>query len=86
MRPRDPVSRARQAIDGFRTQFRGLFRRMAAEGGRWHVWGYSGGYVLLIEGAPMDAPLELVLRDVQGLTEDQAAARLWDDSQRRAFV
>lgn len=81
----NPTEKAGRAIQGARNQFRGLFRTMAAEGGRWHVHAGSSGYVLAREGCEGLPDLPVVVPDVQAMTEDRMAARLFDDSRSRAF-
>lgn len=56
-------------LQGLRTQFRTLYRQMAC-GGQWNVHRGTAGFVLLIDGAHMDVPLPIVLRNVQAMTEE----------------
>ena len=65
-------------LEGARIQYRGLFRRMAADGMRWNLHNGSASVVLLREDATMDVPLPIILRDVQAMSEQTMVNRLHD--------
>lgn len=69
-------ARASQLL-GIRAQYRALFPRMA-QGGRWHIYRSTAGFVLLMEGAHMDVDLPVALEDVQALSESMMIYRLHD--------
>lgn len=59
-----------QTIASARGQYRAMFRSMAASGAAWHIHrGSTGNPVLLIEGAPMDAPLPIIVHNVHAMAE-----------------
>lgn len=59
-----------QTIASARGQYRAMFRSMAASGAAWHIHqGSTGNPVLPIEGAPMDAPLPIIVRNVHAMAE-----------------
>jgi hypothetical protein len=63
-------------LDMARTQYRGLFRRMAAECMSWNLHNGINTVVLLREDALMDVPLPIILRDVQAMSEQTMINRL----------
>lgn len=69
---------AAKRIHSARAQYQAMFRQMAASGCAWNLHKGSAAYVLLIDGAQMDADLPVVLRHVESMSEQQMAARLSD--------
>lgn len=58
-----------QAINTARTQYRAMFRTMAAGGRPWHLHRGSCNVVLLQEGATMDVDLPIILRNIHTMGE-----------------
>lgn len=55
-------------LSGLRTQYRGMFKQMAC-GGKWNVHRGTAGLVLLRDGAQMDVPLPVLVRNVHAMSE-----------------
>lgn len=77
----DPDAARRMMLAGLRTQYRAMFHTMAT-GGRWNVHRGTAGLVLLQDGAPMDVPLPVLVRDVQAMSEVRAIQTCHDAMQR----
>lgn len=70
---------SQQMINSARTQYRAMFRTMAADGGHWHLHHIPGTprVCLMREGALWDIPVPpVVVPDVHAMTEGQLAANL----------
>lgn len=58
-----------QAIASARTQYRAMFRSMAASSVHWHLYGGSASVVLLREDAQMDVLLPIIVRHINAMSE-----------------
>ena len=62
-----------QSLQGVRTQYRAMFKRMAYEGHRWHLHSVPGTdrYCLLRDDAKMDVHLPIAVHNAHAMTEQQ---------------
>lgn len=58
-----------KAIASARTQYRAMFKTMAITGCAWNLHKGGSGAVLLQEGATMDVPLPIIVRNVHAMAE-----------------
>jgi hypothetical protein len=63
-------------LSSLRTQYRALYREMSCTGQSYNVHRGSAGLVLLVDGAPCDVPLPVLVRNVQAMTEQTMLARV----------
>lgn len=65
-----------RVIASARGQYRAFFKTMAASACAWNFHMGSQGPVLLQQGAKMDVPLPVILRDVHAMSEENMVCRL----------
>ena len=58
-----------KAIESARQQYRAMFRTMATSRTAWHIHKGVSGAVLLIDGAPMDVQLPVLVQNVHAMAE-----------------
>lgn len=57
------------AIASARTQYRAMFKNMAASGNKWNLHRGSASVVLLQDGASMDVDLPIIVPNVHAMAE-----------------
>lgn len=65
------MSTLQPILNGVRTQYRAMFKRMAFDGHAWNLHSIPGTdrYCLLRDDAVMDVPMPVAIRNVHAMTE-----------------